>query len=120
MKKIVLMVTAMMVTTFCLAKTENTNSVVSNTESYDMTVDMRRLAVTLGLTFDQMEAVQLVHDKFNDEMHEAALLQGWEREVQTHKAVRKDIQYMHYVLNDKQFRTYMKLLGTTLHNKGLR
>ena len=42
MKKIVLVVTAMMAMTFCYAETEDTNnSVVTNVENYDMTFDLR-------------------------------------------------------------------------------
>jgi hypothetical protein len=33
--------------------------------------------------------------------------------------VRKDAKQMQRVLNDKQFDTYMMLLGVTLRNKGL-
>ena len=120
MKKIVLMVTAMMAVTFSFAETENTNSVVTNAEKYDMTFDMRRLAVTLDLTSDQMESVEVIQENFNDDMQEAAKQRGFIREVSVDKAVRKDVHNMHRVLNDKQFRTYLRLLGTTLHNRGLK
>ena len=120
MKKIVLVVTAMMAVTFCNAETENTNRVVNNVEDYNMSIDMRRLAVTLGLTQDQMETVKDIHNNFSDEMLEAGRQTGPEREVMVDKAVRKDVHSMHYVLTDKQFRTYMRLLGTTLRNKGLK
>ena len=35
------------------------------------------------------------------------------------KAISKDLKYMHYLLNDKQYRTYVMLLNTTLNNRGL-
>ena len=34
-------------------------------------------------------------------------------------AINKDLKYMHYLLNDKQYRTYVMLLNTTLNNRGL-
>ena len=33
--------------------------------------------------------------------------------------INKDLKYMHYLLNDKQYRTYVMLLNTTLNNRGL-
>lgn len=119
MKKIVLMVTAMMTVTFSFAGTENTNSVVTNVENYDMSFDMRRLAAKLDLTSDQMEAVQVIQDNFNDEMKSAATAEVRKRSHKVHHAVRKDIHLMHNVLDKEQFHTYVALLFTTLHNKGL-
>ena len=36
------------------------------------------------------------------------------------QAVKKDIRYMHYVLNQKQYRQYLQLLQATLVNRGLK
>ena len=60
MKKIVLMLVAMMTMSMANAENENNNTVQA-ANAYDMTVNMRKLAVTLGLTFDQIEAVQDIH-----------------------------------------------------------
>ena len=65
------MVVAMMTMTMSFAENENTNA-VKGIEAYDMTVNMRKLAVTLGLTFDQMEAVGDIHHQFVQEMMMAA------------------------------------------------
>ena len=120
MKKIVLMVVAMFaMTTMSFAENENSNA-VTNTESYDMTVNIRKLAVTLGLTNDQMEVVQDIHSTFCDEMMLAAYSKDDERADMVDKAVMKDIRYMHYVLSDKQYKTYLMLLNITLHNRGLK
>ncbi|MBQ4392119.1 MAG: hypothetical protein II826_03285 [Prevotella sp.] len=119
MKKIVLMVVAMMTMTMSFAENEN-NSAVKSVEAYDMTVNMRKLAVTLGLTYDQMEAVEDIHRQFSNEMMMAATADGDEREKLVDSAVKKDVRYMHYVLNDKQYRTYLMLLNTTLQNRGLK
>ena len=35
------------------------------------------------------------------------------------KAVDRDIKWMRYVLDQKQYRTYLMLLNTTLNNRGL-
>ncbi len=124
MKKVVLTVVAVMTMTFGFAETRNhsvtASNVAVNAEKYDMSCDMRRLAVTLDLTSEQMEAVQVIQDNFNDAVLAAGTAQwGHERRAKVHEAVRTDLHRMHRVLNDKQFRTYMLLLGTTLRNKGL-
>jgi len=125
MKKVILAVVAVMTFTLSFAEngTENNAAFRShrsvNVENYDMSFDMRRLAAKLDLTADQMEAVQVIQDNFNTEMLSAATARGFERRHLVHQAVRKDARQMQRVLNDKQFGTYMMLLGTTLQNKGL-
>ncbi|MBP5338198.1 MAG: hypothetical protein J6Z14_02685 [Prevotella sp.] len=119
MKKIVLMVAAMMTMTMSFAENEN-NSAVKSVEAYNMNINMRKLAVTLGLNYDQMEAVEDIHRQFSNEMMMAAAAEGEERDTLVDNAVKKDIRYMHYVLNDKQYHTYLMLLNATLQNRGLK
>jgi hypothetical protein len=118
MKKIVLMVVAMFTMTMSFAENENNNAVKS-VEAYDMTVNMRKLGVALDLTADQIEAVENIHSTFNAEMQLAALTDGADRQERVKKAVERDIKWMHYVLDQKQYRTYLTLLNTTLNNRGL-
>jgi hypothetical protein len=53
-------------------------------------------------------------------MHTAAKADFEEHGELVDKAVTKDVHDMYYILNDKQFKTYMTLLNTTLRNKGLK
>ena len=119
MKKIVLTVIAMLSLTTMNAENENTTA-QQGVEAYDMTVNIRRLAVTLGLTVDQMEAVEDIHRNFQNEMMLAAYAERDERPQMVDKAVSKDLRYMRYVLNQKQYRRYQLLLQTTLVNRGLK
>ena len=119
MKQIVLMVVAIFTMTTSFAENENNNA-VNNVQAYDMTVNMRKLAVTLGLTTDQVEAVQDIHTAFCNEMMLAAHAQNDEREALVDQAVKKDVRYMHYILNDKQYKKYLMLLNATLVNRGLK
>ena len=119
MKKIVLMVVAMFTMTTSFAENEN-NSAVKSVEAYDMTVNMRKLAVTLDLTSDQIEAVQDIHTAFCNDMMLAAHAHADEREKMVEVAVKKDVRYMGYILNEKQYKTYLLLLNTTLRNRGLK
>ena len=119
MKKIVLMVVAIFTMTTSFAENENNNA-VNNVQAYDMTVNMRKLAVTLGLTSDQMEAVQDIHTAFCNDMMLAAHAPSDERKELVDQAVKKDARYMHYILNDKQYKKYLMLLNVTLVNRGLK
>ena len=119
MKKIVLSVVTMMMFAVSYAETSESNKFNRQPINYDMSFDMHRLAVKLDLDANQMEAVQVIQDCFNDEVQEAVTSRGLKRHHLIHQAVRKDAQQMRQVLNDKQYDTYMMLLGVTLRNKGL-
>jgi len=119
MKKIVLLVVAMFSMTMSYAENENNNAVES-VQTYDMSVNMRKLAVALGLTLDQMEVVTDIHENFCKEMMLAAYADADDRAEMVDKAVNKDVRYMHYVLNEKQYRKYQTLLNITLVNRGLK
>ena len=76
----ILMVVAlfsMTMTTY--ADNDNANAML-NVEAYDMNVNMRKLAVALDMTVDQMEAVQDIHHTFCVEMMMAAHANKDERE----------------------------------------
>ena len=102
------------------AENENNNATAEAAKAYDMTVNMRKLAVVLGLTMDQMEAVNDIHNQFCNEMMLAAQAMGDERAKLFNEAVKKDTRYMRYVLDEKQYKKYLLLLNTTLSNRGLR
>ena len=116
MKKIVLTAVAAMMMTISFAETTNT-SAVKNVEESGLTFDLRRLAVTLDLTDNQMEAVKVISDNFNDELISATSARRFQRHAMIQQAIRKDAKQMRNVLNDKQFNTYMQLLGVTLQNR---
>ena len=116
MKKIILTVVATMMMTISFAETNNVNA-VKNVNNSGLTFDLRRLAVTLDLTDTQMEAVKVISDNFNDELISATTARRFQRHALIQQAIRKDAKQMRNVLNDKQFNTYMQLLGVTLQNR---
>ena len=115
MKKIALTFVALMMMTVSYAETENRNE-VANVQETGLTFDLRRLAVTLDLNEDQMEAVKIISDNLNDELATAATAHRFERHALVERAIRKDARHMRNVLNEEQYETYMKLLRTTLMN----
>jgi DNA helicase IV len=116
----ILMVVAMLsMTMTSYAENENAENTL-NVEAYDMSVNIRKLAVTLDMTFDQMESVEEIHRIFCAEMVLAAHANKDEREALVDKAVKKDLRYMRYILDQKQYKKYLLLLNTTLQNRGLK
>ena len=111
------MTIAMLSMTMTFAENEKAEN-VTNVEAYDMSVNMRKLSVALGLNTDQMEAVESIHNTFNAEMQLAAQADESDRKELVNKAIERDIKWMHYVLNQKQYRTYLMLLNATLNNRG--
>ncbi|MBQ9637686.1 MAG: hypothetical protein IJV36_07345 [Prevotella sp.] len=118
MKKIVLTLMAMLSMTMASADEKNT-TVDNNAQAYDMTVNYSKLAMCLGLDFDQMDAVKFIHDHFCEEMKNAAEAPKEEQGELMNKAVLRDLRYMRNVLDRRQYRKYQQLLNTTLVNRGL-
>ena len=112
------MTLAMLSMTMTFAENEEATN-VNNVEAYDMSVNMRKLSVALDLNADQIEAVESIHNTFNAEMQLAAQAETADRQEKVNKAVDRDLKWMHYVLNQKQYRTYLMLLNTTLNNRGI-
>ena len=108
MKKIVLTAIALMVMAVASAQRVN-NPAVNNPANYELTFDMRRLAVTLDL--------EAITNQMNSQLATAATARGHRRAAMMHGAIATDMRNMRRVLNDSQFRTYAMLLGTTLQNR---
>ena len=118
MKRLFLTVVAVLTMTATFAENEKANS-VNNANAYDMKVNMSKLGEALNLTQDQMESVADVHRTFCGEMLVASQANDEDRKALVEKAVLKELRYMNYLLNDKQYRTYVMLLNTTRNNRGL-
>ena len=117
MKRLFLMTIAMLSMTMTFAENEEAKN-VANVEAYDMTVNMRKLSVALDLKEDQMDAVESIHNTFKAEMLLAAQADESDRQAMVEKAIDRDVKWMHYVLDQKQYRTYLMLLNATLNNRG--
>lgn len=119
MKKIFLTMVAMLSMSMAYAETENVNS-DNNMKAYDMSVNYTKLAICLGLDLDQMEVVENIHETFCEEMLNAASDTKDDKNERLSSAVKRDLQYMRYVLDDKQYNKYQTLLNITFNNRGLK
>ena len=109
---------AMLSMTTAFAEGENAAS-VNNVEAYELNVNMNKLSSALNLADDQKEAVAEIHHTFASELMFAAQYGANDRKKLVERALDNDVKWMRYVLNDKQMRTYLTLLNTTLNNRGL-
>lgn len=115
MKKMIVTLVAMMAVTFSFAET-NSNNV---DRRFDMSCNMDRLSEVLALDEDQAEAVETIHDNFNNELKSLASVRGPIQRHMVHQTVRKDAQKMKNVLNKEQFGLYMRIMLNTLRNRQL-
>ena len=91
----------------------------NNVEAYELNINMDKLYAALDLANDQKEAVADIHHTFASELMFAAQYANNDRKALVERAIENDVKWMRYVLNDKQYRTYLTLLNTTLNNRGL-
>ena len=103
MKKMIVTLVAMMAVTFSFAET-NSNNV---DRRFDMSCNM------------DAEAVETIHNNFNNELKSLASVRGPIQRHMVHQAVRKDAQKMNNVLNKEQFGLYMRIMLNTLRNRQL-
>lgn len=112
----VMAVISLSMTTF--AEGEKFNG-VDNVSAYDMSVNYGSLGRALGLTFEQLDAVEEVNRTFKAEMLSASTANKEARKSMMDAAIKKDLRKMRYILDKEQYRTYLALLNATINNRGL-
>ena len=118
MKKMILTLVAMLSMTTAFAEGEMAMG-TSNMEAYELNINMDKLSEALNLADDQKEAVADIHHTFASELMFAAQYGASDRKKLVARALDNDVKWMRYVLNEKQFRTYLTLLNSTISNRGL-
>ncbi len=123
MKKIVFTLVALMSMTFAFAEGESNAkanvAVDKEAQKYEMNISKASLARALSLDYDEIDAVNTITESFASDMKKAGEAQDEERNKLFKKALKRNLSYMHAVLSNEQFSKYLKLLNTTLYNRGL-
>ena len=101
------------------AKRAEVAEVKTDTASYDINYNLRRMGETLGLTLTQMNSVDALNRSFNSELRTVSGASESERKVLLDKAVAADYKRMSYVLTLAQLSKYETLINVTLANRGL-
>lgn len=123
MKKIVFTLAALMSMTFAFAEGESNAkanvALTKEAQNYEMNISTTSLARALNLGYDEVDVVNSITDSFASDMKKAGEAQGEERNKLFKKALKRNLTYMHSVLSYEQYSKYLKLLNTTLNNRGL-
>ncbi len=123
MKKIVFTLVALMSMTFAFAEGESNAkanvAVAKEAQKYEMNISKASLARALSLDYDEIDAVNTITESFASDMKKVGEAQDEERNKLFKKALKRNLSYMHAVLSNEQFSKYLKLLNTTLYNRGL-
>jgi hypothetical protein len=121
MKKYFLML-VMLFTMSVYSFAEDTNATeIERIERYDIKVNIRKLGSFLELSKDQMESVETIENEFNRDLMFAAVECTKDNRMKvTDNAIEKHIRHMSYILSDKQYRKYLKVLNLTINNRGIR
>ena len=120
MKKIVLTLVAVLSLTSAFAGDANSTS-ANNVEAakYEININSKSLARTLGLDYYTANNVELVNKDFSNDMKKAASMTGQASARTFKKAINRNLSYMHRLLDEDQYRQYVKLLNVQLNNRGL-
>lgn len=119
MKKFLLMV-VMMITMSANVFADDSNATnVTNTEKFELKINHRRLACALDMSRDQMEMSDDIITELENDMIFASTMGSDESSNRVvANAVKKNIKYMHYILDEKQYKKYLLLLNLTLEHRG--
>ena len=101
---------------------EDTNATeIERIERYDFNVNIKRLSSFLELSKDQVESVESIENEFHNDLMFAAVECNKDNRMKvTENAIEKHIKHMSYILNEKQYRKYLKVLNVTINNRGIR
>ena len=114
----ILTMVAMLSMTTAFAEGENAAN-VENMEAYELNINMNKLSKALNLADDQKEAVAEIHQTFASELKFAAEYGKNDRKAYVDRAIENDVKWMRYILNEEQMHIYLRLLNTTINNRGL-
>lgn len=118
MKRLFLTVLAVLSMTMTFAEDEKLDN-VSSTNAYDMRINYKPLARSLQLSKDQTEAMIDAHEAFCADMMSVAAANKEARKAMMGNAITKNLRNMHYILDKDQYRLYLRILNTTINNRGL-
>ena len=119
MKKYFLMLVMMFTMSMNVFADDANAEEVNLIEKYDFNVNLKKLGSFLQLSSDQMDGMESVKTEFRNDLMFAALeCTKDNRNAVTKNAINKHLQHVHYILNDEQYKKYVKVLNVTVINRG--
>ena len=89
-----------------------------NNQKWDGTINTTRLNKYLQLKSNQNQEVESICEHFENEMKKANNAKE-NKEAKLRKAVYGNLKLMKQTLDNKQYTNYVRVMGTTLRNKGI-
>ena len=119
MKKLVIMLVMLFTMSVYSFGENNVVNKVENIEKYSFNVNHQKLANALDLSKDQFESLDVLFGEFENGMVLASEMDSDESRYKVlHNTINTNVRYMRYILNDEQYRHYLKLLNLTLEHRG--
>lgn len=119
MKKYFLMLVMMFTMSINVFADDANAEEVNLIERYDLNVNLRKLGTFLQLSSDQMDGMESVETEFKNDLMFAALeCTRDNRNAVTKNAIDKHLKHVHYVLNNEQYKKYVRVLNVTVNNRG--
>jgi hypothetical protein len=120
MKKVIIMLVMLFTMSVYSFAEENNATKVSEATKYELKVNHRRLAYALNASNDQAEILGDVMTMFEQNMLFASTMENEESKgIIVGNSIKENLKWMRSILNDKQYKTYLRLLNLTLINRGI-
>ena len=120
MKKVILILVAMLATTTATFAETKKEAKTDNIAAYNIDININALCAALQLNEDQKETVTDFHNTFCTEMLVAGNAEKSERQRLVDHAVKNAVSNMSYILTKEQYNKYVAILNNTLSNRGLK
>ena len=117
MKKVFLTVALLLATCLTAMAEDNNSNEFNRVKAYDVNVNINSLARYLDLSKDQMESVENIHTVFFETLRYASVMDDESRKSLVDNAINYDLKNMRYILNDEQYKKYVKVLNVTINNR---
>ena len=120
MKKVIILLVMLFTMSVYSFAEENNAAKVSEATKYELKVNHRKLAYALNASNDQAEILGDVMTTFEQNMLFASTMENEESKgIIVGNSIKENLKWMRSILNDKQYKTYLRLLNLTLTNRGI-
>ena len=119
MKKVIFMVVASLMIATANVEAGNKVNEKKNTADFVIDINMTSLTRALNLKHYQVDDMATASDRLYRNVKYAKSSNPVKQSERLNKALRNNLKVAHKVLDDNQYRAYLKILNSTFMNKGL-
>lgn len=119
MKKVIFMVVASLMIATANVEAGNKVNEKKNTADFVIDINMTSLTRALNLKYYQVEQMAEASDRLYRNVKFAKSSNPVKQSERLYKALSNNLRVAHEVLDENQYRAYLKILNSTFVNKGL-